>query len=323
MLLGEHSVVYDQPCLVTAVDLRLLVQVQANDRPDFVLTAPDLGVFAYQRPLGELTQGNLPKAVSFVETAYYLLLERFPQAQGLRVHSYNQFQSAYGLGSSSASVVAFLAAAADFYDLKLDQWALFDLAYRTVLQVQGVASGFDLASAIWGGTLYYQKPAAVGQRPVVEPLSLAQDNLPLLVGYSGIKADTATLIGQVATLHSQQTTLVADIFDMITNLVHQAKSALVQADWIALGHLLDVNHRLLQQLGVSSPELERLVLASRQAGALGAKLSGAGGGDCMLAVATEQQQAQVVEAITAAGGKIIPVQLHAAGVRLESSRPLL
>lgn len=319
MLLGEHSVVFGHPCLVTAVDLRLSVTVSASMSNEFVLTAPDLGVMEYHRPLAELGQGDIPKAVRFIEVAYALFLQRFPQQQAVVVQSKNEFTSAYGLGSSSASTVAFLAAVADFYEVTLDTFALFDLAYRTVLQIQGMASGFDLAAAIWGGTLLYQKPAKLGEKPTVEVLDLSVNDLPFLVGYTGIKADTATLIAAVAKLREQQPKQVEQWFAHINELVVAAKHALLVGDLETLGTLLTENQQLLRRLRVSSQELETLIQASLQAGALGAKLSGAGGGDCMVALVDQVHRQAVTTAITANSGTIIGVQMHAPGVRLETT----
>jgi mevalonate kinase len=255
--------------------------------------------------------------VRFIEVAYALFLERFPQTQAVEVTSKNEFTSAYGLGSSSASTVAFLAAVADFYGVSLDNFTLFDLAYRTVLQAQGMASGFDLAAAIWGGTLLYQKPNSVGEPPVVEPLDISVSNLPFLVGYTGIKADTATLIAAVMKLREQQPEQVQQWFEQISQLVQRAKQALLGGDLPELGVLLNQNQELLRQLGVSSPELERLIQASLQAGAYGAKLSGAGGGDCMIALVDSVRNLAAATAIAAASGTIIDVHMHAAGVSFE------
>jgi mevalonate kinase len=316
MLFGEHSVVAGQPCLVTAVDRRLSITIEENGADLFVLDAPDLGLRAYSKNIKDLGGENLPKEVSFIETCYRLFLNRYPQSSTIHVFSKNEFTASHGLGSSSASTVAFAKALSEFYQIPLTNDELFDLCYETVLRVQGVASGFDIAAAIWGGTIYYVTPdQKTGRAKIVEPIEVK--NLPFLVGYTGIKADTATLIRMVQNLQSEKPLLVDEIFMQITALVEQAKLALSQENWSLLGSLMDQNQSLLRQLQVSSIELENLIQASQKAGALGAKLSGAGGGDCMLALATEEQKAVVAQAIETAGGKIIDVAMNAEGVKLE------
>ena len=191
MLLGDHSVVYGHPCLVTAVDQRLHVSVRKNGKDSFHLTAPDLGLEAYTKTIDQLGMKELPKAVRFVEHLYKNFLTRYPQQEGIDVTTKSEFESGFGFGSSSAVTVAFAKALTTLYKVELSEKELFDLCYKAVIDVQGVGSGFDIAAAIWGGTLYYVTPAKV-----VEPMKL--DNLPLVVGYTGVKADTPTLVRMVA-----------------------------------------------------------------------------------------------------------------------------
>src|SRR5690606_16958202 len=122
---------------------------------------------------------------------------------------------------------------------------LFDLCYATVLEVQGVASGFDIAAGIWGGTLYYITPhGKFIKHKTVEPINI--ENLPFIVGYTGIKADTATLVRMVQSLHSENKTVINKIFTDITLVVEQAKKTLQQQDWPHLGLLMDENQALLR-----------------------------------------------------------------------------
>lgn len=317
MLFGEHSVVFGHPCIVTAVDRRLSITVEENGEEVFVLDAPDLGLRAYSKKISDLGNKNLPKEVSFIETCYKLFLKKYPQKKTIHVYSKNEFKSSYGLGSSSASTVAFAKALSEFYEVPMTNDQLFDLCYATVLEVQGVASGFDIAAGIWGGTLYYITPhGKFIKRKTVETINLK--NLPFIVGYTGIKADTATLVRMVQNLHSENKKTINNIFTDITLLVEQAKKTLQQQDWPHLGLLMDENQALLRRLQVSSIELENLIAASKSAGAMGAKLSGAGGGDCMLALADEDNKIAIAQEIQKVGGKIIEVKMNAEGVRLES-----
>lgn len=316
MLFGEHSVVFGHPCIVTAVDRRLSITIEENGEEVFILDAPDLGLRAYSKKISDLGNKDLPKEVSFIETCYKLFLEKYPQKKTIHVYSKNEFKSSYGLGSSSASTVAFAKALSEFYSVPMNNDQLFDLAYRTVLEVQGVASGFDIAAAIWGGTIYYITPhGKLSQEKTVEPIKIK--NLPLTVGYTGVKADTATLVRMVQSLHKDNKRVINKVFRDITLLVEQAKKTIQQEDWQHLGLLMDENQALLRRLKVSSIELENLIVASKEAGAMGAKLSGAGGGDCMLAIADQEHQDQVNKAIRHAKGKVIEVEMNAEGVRLE------
>ena len=120
MLFGEHSVVFGHPCIVTAVDRRLSITVEENGEEVFILDAPDLGLRAYSKKITDLCNKNLPKEVSFIETCYKLFLKKYPQKKTIHVYSKNEFKSSYGLGSSSASTVAFAKALSEFYEVPMN-----------------------------------------------------------------------------------------------------------------------------------------------------------------------------------------------------------
>ncbi|MBI3386063.1 hypothetical protein HY031_03200 [Candidatus Gottesmanbacteria bacterium] len=193
---------------------------------------------------------------------------------------------------------------------KLDNKQLFDLAYKTVLDIQGKGSGFDVAAAIYGGTLYFMTGGKV-----IEPLRV--DSLPLVVSYTGVKADTSSLIAQVSEKKEKNSEKVERIFDAIAKLVDEAKRKIPEGDWERVGKLMDFNQEYLRDLGVSSEKLESLISAAKSAGAFGAKLSGAGGGDCMIALVSNEKRDAVRNAITETDGEVVDVSMNAEGVRVE------
>jgi mevalonate kinase len=310
MLLGEHAVVYGHPCLVTAVNQRIHVTVEKNGKDVFYMEAPDLGLNAYSKTIENLAIKAPPPAVRFVEHLYKRFLQRWPQREGIIVKTKSEFSSAFGFGSSSAVSVAFAKALTSLYEINLNNDELFELCYQAVLDVQGVGSGFDIASAIWGGTIYYVPPAQVVRRVAIE-------ELPLVVGYTGIKADTPTLIRMVQSLHADEPEMVEGWFTQIAGLVNKAEKAMGEKRWDELGKLMMKNQSVLRELQVSSVELNRLNRAAVKAGAYGAKLSGAGGGDCMIAVVQTEVRAKVEKAIEIAGGEVMKVELNAEGARYE------
>lgn len=310
LLFGDHAVVYGRPCIVTAVNQRLKVTVKKNGTDIFHLDAPDLGLTAYSKTIEDLGKKEYPKSVAFIEILYKNFLNRYPQKEGIVVDTKSEFSSQFGFGSSSAVTVAFAKALTTLYGLKLTNKELFDLCYEAILEVQGVGSGFDIASAIWGGTIYYVKPAKV-----VEQLNI--HTLPLVVGYTGIKADTPTLVRMVENIKEENPEEIENIFDQISNIVDTAKKALEDKNWQKVGDLMTQNQNLLHVLQVSSVKLDDLIEASIQSGAYGAKLSGAGGGDCMVAVTDQEKKTTVEKAILQAEGIVMKVELNAEGVRIE------
>lgn len=310
MLFGEHSVVYGFPSIVTAVDQRLRVRVSNTREAAFSVHAPDVGVDNYKKSISELGSEKIPKGVAFLEMLYKRFIEQSKIKTGIQVETSSDFSSEFGFGSSSAVTVAFAKALTEFHEVPVSNEELFRLCYQAVLDVQGVGSGFDLAAAIWGGTIYYVKPARI-----VELLSA--NELPVVVGYTGIKANTVPLVRMVEEKKNTDPTKINQIFEQVTTIVELAKTAILAADWQKVGILMSENQLLLQELGVSSTELNTLIDSAKAAGAFGAKLSGAGGGDCMIAVTDIEHRDAVEEHIEHAHGKVLNVQTSAQGVRVE------
>jgi len=156
MLFGEHAVIYNRPCLVTAVNQRLVVRVKKITGDIIRLNAPDVGMVDYQKKIVELGSGKkLPKGVRFIERALVNFQTKYPLSSGLEIETKSEFSSNFGFGSSAAVTVGFLKALSVLSEEKITNQGLFDLAYKTVLDVQGVGSGFDLAAAIWGGNFIF------------------------------------------------------------------------------------------------------------------------------------------------------------------------
>lgn len=310
MIFGEHAVVYDHPCLVTAVDQRIKLTAEILESEDFELNAPDVSVLNYKKNISDLGNGEIPKGAKFVEIAIKNLFDKFEIKKGLRISTSSEFSSEFGFGSSSASTVCAVKALSVMFDLKLSNKDIFDLAYKTVLDIQGKGSGFDVAAAVYGGTLYF----LTGGRKI-EPLNI--HNLPLIVGYSGIKADTVTLINAVNEKFKDNKTRLDEIYLAIEEIVEKAKSEIVIGNWEEVGKLMNENQVLLKELGVSIEKLDQMIGSVVSSGAYGGKLSGAGGGDCMIALGPDDKLNAIKSGIESAGGKALDVETNAEGVRIE------
>jgi mevalonate kinase len=309
MLFGEHAVVYGKPCLVTAVDQRIHSIIKRVEGANIELKAPSVDIPDLVTSIKEIGEKN-PKGAQFVLVAVKNFFEKYNVSSGLSIETKSDFSSKFGFGSSSAVTVCVLKGLGEVFGISLDNKDLFDISYKTVLDIQGVGSGFDIAAAIWGGTLYF-----VGGGKKIEEVST--ENLPLVVGYTGVKADTATLVRQVAELYKKEEVKVGQTFNEIEKIVEDAKIALSERDYKRLGELMNLNQEILKGLGVSSPELDSLITGALEAGAYGAKLSGAGGGDCMIAFFPEENKISVTKGVTVKGGTILDVATGATGVRVE------
>lgn len=312
MLLGEHAVVYNRPCIVTAVDSRIKVTAETREDGLLVINAPQLQDKPYQRAIGELGSNaeKVPKEVVFVKRTVELFAQDNDVQSGLTISTKSDFSHRYGFGSSSAVTVGTFRALCELHQNACTEREIFDQAYRVTLDIQGVGSGFDIAAAVYGGTLYF-----VTSGKKIEKITDKQ--LPLVVGYTGVKADTPTLVRKVAELKEQKPEMVEEIFNTMADLVEKGKKYIKKKDWQSSGDLLRINHGLLRQLGVSTEKLDAMCTAALSTGAYGAKLSGAGGGDCMITLVAGDKKKAVEKAVESVRGEVIPVITSAEGVRVE------
>lgn len=313
MLFGEHAVVYNRPCLVTAVNQRMKATVELTNEPIFHLDAPDVQVANYKKSMSELGTGDIPKGAKFVEIAvknFTLARTNLVRLGGIKVTTASEFSSQFGFGSSSASTVCVIKALSELTKQKLSNKQIFDLSYKTILDIQGKGSGFDVAAAVFGGTLYF----VIGGKTIT-PLKI--NRLPLIVGYSGIKVDTVTLINEVLKKAEKYPQVIDSIYSQIGFIVNLAKKALLRGDLETVGELMNINEGYLSALGVEGKKLADMIYAAREAGAWGAKLSGAGIGDCMIALAPPSKIKAVKEAINKAGGQVLDVAANTEGVKIE------
>lgn len=292
MLLGEHAVVYGYPCVVTAVDKRLHVEAELIDETEDKIIAPQV------------------KESRFVLESIAKFKEKFGLKKSVKITTNGDFSHNVGLGSSSAVTVATFKALSLLFKMPMSTGQIFNLSYGVNLKIQGLGSGFDIAAAAYGKTIYFVKGGKVIE-------SLNNEPLLLVVGYSGVKADTPFHVRKVAEAYKNKQLKMKKIFEKIKLLVEDAKKNIKSKNFVQLGKKMTENHLLLRQLGVSTKKLDRMVKTALEAGAYGAKLSGAGGGDCMIALVNNKTKEAVEKAIKKSGGEIIKVSNNAEGVRIE------
>ncbi len=168
------------------------------------------------------------------------------------------------------------------------------LIYEVEKLHHGTPSGIDNTVIAYGQPVYFVR----GRPP--QPFAIGRP-FTLVIGDTGIRSPTRIAVGDVRASWQREPGRFEALFDRIAAIVEAARTAIAAGEPEALGPLMDANHALLQEIGVSCPELDALVVAARSAGALGAKLSGAGRGGNMIALVTEATAARVTQALLAAG----------------------
>ncbi|MBI2085244.1 MAG: mevalonate kinase [Candidatus Aenigmarchaeota archaeon] len=298
VLFGEHASRHGKPILVQAVDSRVYAILKPRKDSQIFLTSNKYDVVKEKWPT---------KKLDILSAAIEKLVEKAGEKKGFDLEIKSDVTS--GTGSSNAVTVAAIGALNEYFNIKMDKKQIVDIAFQASSGVTGYGSGMDVAASTYGGIIYYIK----GKVTRV----VTNEDIPIIVGNTGIKAKSGPIIKAVQQLEQKYPTLLTVFIDKIGEIVDEAEKAIRTKDWRTLGELMNINHGLLSAMGVSSINLEKLIFASRGAGALGAKLSGAGIGDNMIAIAPEKGR-QVSNAIKRAGGKILPVKIGE-GLRLEKS----
>lgn len=271
ILLGEHAVVHGRHAI--AVPLPLTTRAVISDAGHGVeLLIPRWGVeYQLAKPVEQRR--------SFERAAGAILDHLGLTDRNLRIEVFPDIPRGMGLGGSAAIAVAIIRALDRHFGLALSDERVNELARLSEEIAHGNPSGIDSTLATWGQPLVYRR----GIPPLAEPLHLAQP-LHLVIGMTHSEGLTAKTVGRVAEARKRHPQLYERIFDDIDALVLQGLAALRDHDLPALGELMNVCQGLLNALQVSTPELERLVGIARDAGALGAKLTGGGGGGAMVAL---------------------------------------
>ncbi|MGD9564948.1 MAG: mevalonate kinase [Methanothrix sp.] len=315
ILFGEHAVVSGAAALGAAVDLR--VRAGIEDLPGRVeISAPDLRVTLAGiavDPFSGAILGNSIKEGAVHATRYISAVLKEFGARDLRVTVVSEVPPASGLGSSASVVVATLGALSRHLSLDLSLDEIADEAHRIEKSVQnGLGSPMDTALATFGGYQIVEGSAKLIDLP----------EMRLVVGFTGRPHDTRAEVEKVQSFGARYPEIVDPIFRAIGEISTRAVGCIRDGSLEELGRLFDANHGLLESIGVGTRELSELVYASRGAGrAFGAKITGAGGGGCMIALPGPgpENVLRVMTAIAQARGEPFSVVTGCPGLRLEDS----
>jgi mevalonate kinase len=280
ILLGEHAVVYGRPALAAALPGG--AEATAEPAAHARLEVEPWGVAVDADTPGDEHDEPLRKA-------FCAVLDRYPERPALRVCVEMFLPGSAGLGGSAALSVAMVRAIDAALGLTHDDAAVADIALAAERVFHGNPSGIDSALAASGGLALYRKGTPL------EPLP-ARRALTLVVSHSGEPGATHSTVASVARQYERDPAKLEQTFDAIEALVLNGKSAIAAGELPHLGQLMILNQKLLVGLLLSTPRLEQMCQAAQDAGALGAKLTGGGGGGCMIALCEDEAAAERVKA---------------------------
>lgn len=313
ILFGEHFVVYGEPAIVLAIDKRVRASAELRTDQRMYINSLDLGssgFFMGEQFHPERGGKEARTKLEPVRIAIQRVLNRSEREAGVDVEIRSSIPVAAGLGSSAAVAAAVAAAVSRLLDVELSGEEVFRIAYEAERFVHGTPSGIDPAISTHGGVFLFRRDRGF------TPLDVKED-MPLVIGDTGMERSTGDLVAMVRKRRKEYPSIIDPIIKAGGEISLRAVEALETGDLHTLGYLMNLNHALLCAIGVSNETLERLVYAARKAGALGAKLTGAGGGGCMIALCLPEKTQRVAEAIERAGGTAFVARKTDEGVRIE------
>lgn len=289
ILLGEHAVVYNSHAIAAPVPLAIQAKVHETDPERGIsLIIPRWGV--------EYRLHKEPHLRDSFQRSLGIILDRLQLIErSMIIEVFPNVPRAMGLGGSAAMAVAIIRSLDHHYGLELSDEQVNALAFDCEKIAHGTPSGIDNTMATYGRFLLYKR----GEPPLMRELQVDKP-IPIVIGLCGQESLTAKMVGRVREAWQKNTSLYERIFSEINALTLQGVDAIAAYDLERLGDLMNVCHGLLNALRVSSWEIEELVQIARDKGALGAKLTGGGGGGSMIALCPENP-AGVVQAMRDAG----------------------
>ncbi|MGE5074077.1 MAG: mevalonate kinase [Anaerolineae bacterium] len=272
ILFGEHAVVYGRPALAVPVtQVQATVEMWPSEYRGVWIEAPSIRLKAELRTL----EVDHPMAITLRTLFSSLEVDPVPN---LNIRILSTIPVASGLGSGAAVSVALIRAMCSYMRRSISSDEVNKIAFRMEKLYHGTPSGID------NTVITYAKPVYFVRGKPIETFK-PRHAFTLIIGDTGVSAPTKEAVADLHKLWEEDRRTWEEVFSEVGMIVNDARHAIEYGKLRELGELMDRNHALLQQMTVSSPELDRLVEAARGAGALGAKLSGGGRGGNMIALA--------------------------------------
>jgi mevalonate kinase len=291
-LFGEHAVVYGETAIACAIELRTRVRAEFNDSIIIQSQIGRTGIDFEKHP--------------YISSVIEKMREIAP-IEGVSLEVNSEIPVGSGLGSSAAVTIACIGALNELFDCGLSLEEIAKIGHGIEIRVQGAASPTDTYVSAFGGVV-----------TIPEKKKLRIPGCEIVIGNTGIFSSTKELVANVRKLRESYPELIEPLMASIGRISKIGECFVMAGDYPSIGRLMNVNQGLLDALGVNILELSKLIYSARKAGAFGAKITGAGGGGCIVALSATDRCTQVAEAMSEAGGKVIITRSTEEGLRFDS-----
>ena len=271
ILFNEHFVVYGIPAIVSAIAKYTRAKVEPKGKAGWTIVDNRKATPRYKENKIDQQKDSINRMIKKMG----LDLSK----NGIEITLEGNLTAASGIGASAASCVAITRALSKHFELDFSNDQINEIAYEGEKGYHGTPSGIDNTASTFGGLIWFEK----GEENIMDKINL-QNPVEIVIGNTGKVANTTAAVAGVKERKEKYPQKYAEIFDRAENIAYLARDALQDEDYKELGKLMNENHKLLQQIEVSSRELDFLVKLARDQGAYGAKLTGGGLGGNMIAL---------------------------------------
>ena len=294
ILFNEHFVVYGIPAVVSAVGAKTTALVERSSGSGYELKdeRPETPGYKAEKLQQQKESMNIMLKFMNIDTQH----NHYVITLG------GDLIAASGVGASAASCAAIARAFSQELNLDLSDERINEVAYEGEKGYHGTPSGIDNTAATYGGLIWYRRE---GSAQVMERMRLRKP-VEVVMGNTGKVTDTKVVVAGVKERKEREPERYQRLFQDADQLVRDARKQLQDFNLEKVGAYMNENHRLLQEIGVSSPDLDALVKLARDSGALGAKLTGTGRGGYMVALTPGRElQDRVANEIARHGSQVL------------------
>ncbi|MBD3185524.1 mevalonate kinase [Candidatus Bathyarchaeota archaeon] len=305
ILAGEHAVVHGYPSIVSAISLRARLEYMTNNEHFYTLSLEDHDIVIEEKEMRDLLM-KTTKVFPIFNHIYEILPEEAKQGNGFKMRLESSIPESAGLGSSAAICACLVKAIFTHHGITIDRGQFLHYSKEAEKFFHENSSGIDTTASINGGTFMYNQGKIVDV--LSEPIEM---NGSLLIVNSRVPRDTGEMVARVEESLAKAPELTRDAFKGIEETVgaiwKEMKGGSINID--RLGSLFLKNHQHLRDLKVSTPILESIIKLGIQEGATGGKITGAGGGGCVLLLSPRENINNIREILVGQGCDVFKVTL--------------
>ncbi len=303
ILFNEHFVVYGVPAIVSAIGKYTVAKINPLNKSGWEIKDDRKATPNYKEKKIDQQKDSINRILKKMDIDL--------SKNGIDIILNGTLYCASGIGASAASCVAIARALSEHFNLNLSDEEINEIAYEGEKGYHGTPSGIDNTASTFGGLIWFEK----GENKVMDKISIPAP-IEVVMGNTGKVADTSAAVAGVRERKEKNPEKYKEIFDRAENIAYLARNAFINEDLKELGKLMNENHKLLQQIEVSSRELDFLVKLARDQGAMGAKLTGSGLGGSIIALTPGKElQEEIANAIEKEGFQTLKTVIGASRER--------